>query len=666
MVITRINNNITALNATRNLNKSSAALAKSLERLSSGLRINRAADDASGLSISERLRSQIRGLDRAIANAQDAINLVNTAEGALDETTSILQRIRELAVQAANSGGQDAAAIQFAQDEIESSIAEITRIGEQTQFSTRFLLNGDNASVVTVQGPTLGTSVVGGPVSSTLESGTHFMAITEVAAATATASAGSDGVLNSGAIISSANQAASTFDTGTYTLLVGNAQAEAARVLTTTAFDDGVGGTVATGTALNTLNFNGFGLDNQDEVVLSGTDAAGNTIAAVTLTVSAANTANTTIGNVQGLMYAIGNFFDPQLPANKIAAPDTTGTPGTDATQAVATLNASGQLVITDQTAGTSGITLTVTINDQSAGGATAVQEQVNVTTAGNANQATVSLGGGPAQLVTAGNSFTLRGADPAAGDLTSPIPTLTMQFGLNSSFAFSNGSDSIIATAGQYQAVLDNGDTTTFQNGDENVRLFSGSGGGQFTAGNQVLINFASTVTAGTTTLLTVSDALSFQIGANAEQNVLIQIGDNRATNLGFVNQYALDGELYDTSGNLVTSATTGAVERTVQGLDVRTVAGANEAIRIVDEAISQVSAQRSSLGAFTNRLESTVNNLGVASENLATSESRIRDVDFAYETTIFTKNQILVSAGTSILAQANLAPQAVLQLLG
>ena len=110
MVITRIDNNITALNATRNLNKPSDALAKLLERLSSGLQINWAADGASGLSISERLRSQIRGLDRAIANAQDAIDLANTT-GALDGTTSILQRIRESAVQAANSGGQFTASL---------------------------------------------------------------------------------------------------------------------------------------------------------------------------------------------------------------------------------------------------------------------------------------------------------------------------------------------------------------------------------------------------------------------------------------------------------------------------------------------------------------------------------------------------------------------------
>jgi flagellin len=661
MVITRINNNITALNATRNLNRSSSGLAKSLEKLSSGLRINRAADDASGLSISERLRSQIRGLNRAVSNAQDAINLVNTAEGALDETTSILQRIRELAVQAANSGGQDSASIQFAQDEIESSIAEITRIGEQTQFSTRFLLQGDNASSTSIQGTTLGANIVQGPVSSTLESGTHFLSVTEVSAATVTITTGADGVNNSGAIVST--PAESTFDAGSLTLLVGNAEAESARVLTTTEFGDAPTGGLVTGTALSSLKFGGYDLKTTDTIELSGTDADGNALTTITLTVSTANANNDEILNINGLLNGIGNFFDPQGPTNLVGAPDTTGTPGTDATQALATISGNS-IVVTDQVAGTSGISLTVTVKD--GGTTTVVTESVGVTNAGNGNQAVVSLAGGPAQAVEAGQSYLIRGADPSPNDLTSPIPTMTVQFGSDSTFTFSNGSDTLITTAGSYRVSLDGGEDVTFQNGDRDVRITGGSGGGQFTPGGQVLLTFDAAVTAGTTTLLTNSDALSFQIGANAEQNVLIQIGDNRSANLGYVGEYTVAGELFDSNGDRITSSSTGAIERTVANIDVRTVAGANEAIRIVDQAISQVSAQRSALGAFTNRLESTVNNLSVASENLATSESRIRDADIAYETTQFTRNQILVSAGTSILAQANLAPQSVLQLLG
>ncbi|HOQ51755.1 MAG TPA: flagellin, partial [Candidatus Atribacteria bacterium] len=98
----RINQNITALNAHRNLTQTDSALAKSLEKLSSGLRINRAADDAAGLAISEKMRTQVKGLAQATRNAQDGISLIQTAEGALNETHSILQRMRLLAIQAAN------------------------------------------------------------------------------------------------------------------------------------------------------------------------------------------------------------------------------------------------------------------------------------------------------------------------------------------------------------------------------------------------------------------------------------------------------------------------------------------------------------------------------------------------------------------------------------
>lgn len=141
----RINQNITALNAHRNLVTTDNALSKSLERLSSGLRINRAADDAAGLAISEKMRSQIKGLAQAIRNAQDGISLIQTAEGALNETHSILQRMRQLAIQAANDTLTDADRNQI-QQEIDQLIEEINRIGNTTQFNTKVLLSGDFAS----------------------------------------------------------------------------------------------------------------------------------------------------------------------------------------------------------------------------------------------------------------------------------------------------------------------------------------------------------------------------------------------------------------------------------------------------------------------------------------------------------------------------------------
>src|SRR3954471_17656118 len=129
----RINQNIAAMNAYRNLTVTEGQMGKSLEKLSSGFRINRAADDAAGLSISEGLRSQVGGTKVAIRNAQDGISVVQTAEGALSEVHNILQRMRDLAVQASNTGSQDASARAAAKTELDQLNAEINRIGNTTK-----------------------------------------------------------------------------------------------------------------------------------------------------------------------------------------------------------------------------------------------------------------------------------------------------------------------------------------------------------------------------------------------------------------------------------------------------------------------------------------------------------------------------------------------------
>ena len=136
-----INHNLGAINAQRNMGINSGAAAKSMEKLSSGLRINRAGDDAAGLSISEKMRAQIRGLDQASTNAEDGISMIQTAEGALTETHSILQRMRELAVQSSNDTNvsTDRAAIQAEMDEL---VKEVDRIANDTEFNTQKLLDG--------------------------------------------------------------------------------------------------------------------------------------------------------------------------------------------------------------------------------------------------------------------------------------------------------------------------------------------------------------------------------------------------------------------------------------------------------------------------------------------------------------------------------------------
>ena len=142
-----INHNLPALNAYFTLQSNNNNVSRNLQKLSSGLRINRAADDAAGLAISEKMRSQIRGLDQATRNAQDGISLIQTAEGALNETHSILQRMRELSVQAANDTytSEDRANIQA---EIDQLTSEIDRIAGTTQFNGKNLLDGSTSALV--------------------------------------------------------------------------------------------------------------------------------------------------------------------------------------------------------------------------------------------------------------------------------------------------------------------------------------------------------------------------------------------------------------------------------------------------------------------------------------------------------------------------------------
>jgi flagellin-like hook-associated protein FlgL len=165
----RVNNNIAALNAYRNLAVTDGQMSKSLEKLSSGFRINRAADDAAGLAISEGLRSQIGGLKVAVRNTQDGISVVQTAEGALTETHSILQRMRDLSVQASNAGGVNADALSNIQSEIGQLKSELDRIASTTTFNGKKLLDGSFAANFQV-GANAGESIsvaVGTSMSST-------------------------------------------------------------------------------------------------------------------------------------------------------------------------------------------------------------------------------------------------------------------------------------------------------------------------------------------------------------------------------------------------------------------------------------------------------------------------------------------------------------------
>lgn len=193
-----VNTNIAALNAYRNLSSTQNDLSKSLEKLSSGLRINRAADDAAGLAISEGLRAQIGGTTQAVRNAQDGISVVQTAEGALTETHSILQRMRTLSVQASNNGGLSDTAKSNIQDEMDQLKTELTRISDTTSFNGKKLLDGSYSGVFQVGANTSAqdkitvdlTTVTGGLGASGL--GVADVDVTKLASTTGASSATED------------------------------------------------------------------------------------------------------------------------------------------------------------------------------------------------------------------------------------------------------------------------------------------------------------------------------------------------------------------------------------------------------------------------------------------------------------------------------------------
>ncbi len=182
-----INTNTTALNALRNLSNVSASVSTSTERLSSGLRINHASDDPAGLIISENLRAQIDGLNQAVANSQEASNVIKTADGALSQVNSLLRNIRQLAVHAGNTGVNDAVAVQADQSQVASAISSIDRIATQTQFGTKHLLDGSSGTSSSVVANSLISGIsIGGTFGgySTVNSNVTISAITAATRAT--------------------------------------------------------------------------------------------------------------------------------------------------------------------------------------------------------------------------------------------------------------------------------------------------------------------------------------------------------------------------------------------------------------------------------------------------------------------------------------------------
>jgi flagellin len=509
----RIQHNIAALNANRQLGINNANVAKNLEKLSSGYKINRAGDDAAGLAISEKMRSQIRGLDQATNNANDGISLVQTAEGALNETHSILQRMKELATQSSNGTYQNDVDRENITKEVTALKSEIDRISTSTNFNKINLLDGS-----------LGTEGSNGPVATATDIWGSDISIEGLAEGTKV-------VYQQIADVSSGDGSASA------------AYDEASKTLTVkVGFTSDVGGTNIDAAAL--------------KAAIEG--ATGDPLP-------------------DGVTATVGVGFTPATagtdPVLGVAVAKTDTDPATKATDIY---SADGKVKLTATKSGETNVA-SFTFVSNTAGGA----EGINVTTSAGEKAVTVNL---------------LDDTEYTAEDINAQLKAA----GIDWEVQFS---------------------------GKRAGSTFDAAATGIGTLG------VVSSVSDGTGT----SGSLTLQIGdgASKDQQVSLSIGNMSAKGLG------------------------------IDTVDVSTQEAALSSLQTIENAINQVSGTRADLGALQNRLEHTVNNLGVTSENLTSAESRIRDVDMAKEMMEMTKNNVLTQAAQSMLAQANTQPQSILKLL-
>lgn len=551
-----VNSNIASLNAQRNLGTSTNNLSTSLERLSSGSRINSAKDDAAGLQISNRLTSQINGLGVAVKNANDGISLAQTAEGALQESTDILQRMRNLSLQAANGGNGDSER-KALNDEVVQLKNELDRISTTTKFGSKSLFDGGFSENIQVGAQANETISVSINSFRTTDLGTT--ASRDATAAKALAAADAKPSLTIGSIA---------------------AVAEIPAVPAVPAVPEVPAnpGTASVFTAVG-------GTDLSSD--LSG--------AAVTFTITAGSVTTASIT-------ANGTDETENLLLINTALTDAN-------INALATLDGSGQLILTEQAV------------------------------SGDFAALAFSLGGADGAAV-AGSGVNAPGN--AATPLVPEVPEVPEIPAVPAVPASSNTSFGIAVNGGGVQTIeIDSGTYTTLESLADNI--------------NQQLSNNATlkgevraTVNEGKLEFVTTDKGADASITLSA-------IADNTGlANLG------------------LTAATTNGVAEgaqaanSVEKIDISTAAGAQSAIATIDAALSEIDTTRASLGAVQNRFESTISNLQNVAENASAARGRVMDTDYAAESAILAKNQIMQQAGTAMLAQANQLPQAVLSLLG
>ena len=661
-----VQHNMAALNANRMLGSITGAAGKTTEKLASGYRINRAADDAAGLAISEKMRGQIRGLNQASTNAQDGISLIQTAEGALQESHSILQRMRELAVQASNGTETDEDRANI-QDEISQLQDELDRIAETTEFNTMKLLDGTySASGATSSsaGPKYGQ--YDGDLKAFI---TSNVAGVTVATTTAAKEGGETAIWSPDGKTLTLNLTHNkAYSQGEIDELIANAKQEDAKATNapasvTVKFAEGyytatqstngietVAGSKAE-TASKVYYTSSVTVDAVDvrgdldikvkssaentQLVISTAAAATASWDGTTLTLKLVQDKTYTEQDINALVDAAitgsaqtaarGTDIDLELSKNDFTVVTTVAAAVTAAAATTMEIErgtvlatsdyvgANRMEIISNKYGADYNIDIAVDFT-AAAGKETAVvstQPTYNVSTSGADTSGAIGNTGGYKLSLQAGKEYTE--ADIQAILAQAGLDVTVKLYG-NESYGGTDAPSTLQVNSSSASATLQLRGGTGI--GDEDAFL----GQAKYDGVSSAL------------------DGLKLQVGANKGQTISFNIEDMSASALG------------------------------VNGSNVRVdqQTKAQDSITAIDAAIQKVSKQRSTLGAIQNRLEHTIASLDTSAENLQTAESRIRDTDMAETMVEFSKNNILQQAAQSMLAQANQSSQGVLSLLG
>ena len=689
-----INTNISSLNAQRHLTTSQSALATSLQRLSTGLRINSAKDDAAGLAISDRFTTQIRGLNQASRNANDGISLAQTAEGALSEIGNNLQRIRELAVQAANStnSASDRSAIN---QEVQQRLAEIDRTSSQTSFNGQKIIDGSFGNANFQVGANAGETIT-----FSLSGSMRTDAIGKIATST-TASvigASTDGSVTSTAATRLFGTAAGAGSGGTIDRTssvtaygtAGIAQVDGTNVQGAVTGNTTTGGAASYNFTSDLAQFNLFDGTNNYQITLTANYAnEAGLVSAINNQLSAAGSAITVSGTGAGITFTNAGSTNAVRLLNADANAITAGfanSAGTAGTAATPTTNASFKV---DGTT----LTLDQAYLDQNAVAAD-IQSQLGTgyTVANNAGKISITNNtpGSAAVAITDADANAIAGGftngTGTAG--TTQNPTTNATFSVDAiavtldqdyasfdalavdlasqltgySVSNSNGSIQISKDGSTTAVAITGADANATAAGFANNAGIAGVVGG----GSITLTNFTIASGSGSAVDLsgtyTTADKLAEAINKNVN-GVYASVSSGKLT-LSSSEDVTLGGA--DATGTLGFASTSiAASSGSLNDANTLTVADSLSTLQRVDAALTSVNVLRGNFGAIQNRFDSVISNLSSTSENLSSARSRIQDTDFAAETANLTRGQILQQAGTAMLAQANSLPNGVLALL-